>query len=238
MDEFHFSDWNQVVLFALRPWQGGLCGAAVPHSRKVAPGSCGWHGNHSSRRKRPKGHTLPAWHMWFTWQPWIGKRPFLHQFLGHDMANWPPRLPLLLGVRVGWGARWRRASRRRRQGLGCGPGRQRLGRLPVDSCAGYKRNHDPQWFHTIVTWVWQKCRLDRPLKKNKTQAFTLQIRSIIKTFYFQLIWIKDKILSTLSSNFNIFWHISTISFSTFTLERIVNTVLSSLSTYFDVFSPI
>ncbi len=122
-----------------------------------------WHWNHTSQRERPTGYTLPAWHLWYSWQPWIGKRPFLHQFLGHDMANGPSRLPLCLIVRVGWEAWWRRASRRGRKGLGRGPGRQQRGRLPVDSCAAYKWNNDPlqvdsaaeyeyEYALMIVTW--------------------------------------------------------------------------------------
>ena len=45
----------------------------------------------------------------------------------------------------------------------------------------------------------------------------------------------DKILSSLSTIFNICQHLSTMSFHTFTLERIMNPDLSTLSTYFNVF---
>ena len=110
------------------------CGAPERQTWKAAPVSCKWHWHHTSQHETPTGYTLGTW---------ITKLPFLHEFLGHDMANGPSRLPLLLGVRVGWEAQWRRASRRGRQGLGRGPGLQQLGRLPVDSCAAYKWSHDP-----------------------------------------------------------------------------------------------
>ena len=41
------------------------------------------------KRERPAGYALSAWILRHHWKTWIWKRPFLHQFMGHDMAHRP-----------------------------------------------------------------------------------------------------------------------------------------------------